>query len=135
MEWPIYGFFPGGDPRLFRPDIDACTSGEIAAHQSAVCLWDVRDILGLPQEPELAACRHIPGLGRMIIARYGIGTYSIECCDICMEPACACDDLTGAPWDEEDDEDVDGKDFCGSCGALLLNELDDNCCWSCGEDI
>lgn len=32
-----YGPFPGGDPRLFRPDEDCCTDEEIARWYRACC--------------------------------------------------------------------------------------------------
>lgn len=35
-----YGFFTGGDPRLFTPDAECSTSDEIAAHKAACEAWD-----------------------------------------------------------------------------------------------
>lgn len=35
-----YGYFPGGDPRDFEPDVECCTEEEMAAHKKACAEWD-----------------------------------------------------------------------------------------------
>ena len=40
LQDPIYGLFPGGDPRRFSPDIECCTPEEIARHKEACTEWD-----------------------------------------------------------------------------------------------
>ncbi len=41
MPWDYsYGPFPGGDPREFVPDGDACTPEEVARWAAACAAWD-----------------------------------------------------------------------------------------------
>lgn len=35
-----YGYFPGGDPRKFHPDLDCCSEKEIEAHRLACEAWN-----------------------------------------------------------------------------------------------
>ena len=39
-ECQDYGAFPGGDPRLFRPDPEASTEAERTAHKTACEAWE-----------------------------------------------------------------------------------------------
>jgi hypothetical protein len=49
MPWGYsYGPFPGGDPREFVPDGDACTPEEIARWETACAAWDRGDATPLP---------------------------------------------------------------------------------------
>lgn len=67
QEWG-YGFFPGGDPRLFTPDGDA-TSEELENHRLACEAWDMG-----AQNSE-ADCIHGGGF---ILTRcqFGLGSYT-----------------------------------------------------------
>lgn len=62
-----YGFFPGGDPRLFSPDGDA-TLEELENHRLACEAWDRGEQVSEPD------CQHLPGA---IVTRcqFGFGSY------------------------------------------------------------
>lgn len=64
-----YGFFPGGDPRLFRPDEDGQTPEEAAAHKAACAAWNAG---GRTSEPDGMA---IPGVGFIDRCQFGLGSY------------------------------------------------------------
>lgn len=66
---PVYGFFPGGDPREFTPDAECCTGAEMEAHAAACKRWDDGD----PAD--------IPGGCRMMTGReppFGLGVYEVK---------------------------------------------------------
>lgn len=97
MRKPCYGFFPGGDPREFRPDHDSCTHEELHAHTVACLVADVEDLLELwPSVAHTSSCRWLYDetgqvVRHLVLATFGLGTYFIDCCDECQEPACVCD--------------------------------------------
>lgn len=74
-----YGFFLGGDPRDFSPDVDSCTPAELKAHEEACARWNA----GTPKDeghsgifvgdPEKGVAAIVCG------HRFGIGTYTMPC--------------------------------------------------------
>lgn len=94
-EWEYgYGYFPGGDPRLFSPDAESCTDAEIEAHRLACDAWDRGDQVCVPPN-------HIPivsgadvgkalasgadavvlypdGSGHVTRATFGVGSYRLR---------------------------------------------------------
>lgn len=73
-----YGFFTGGDPRMFSPDEQDCTPEEIAAHKAACDLWDKADAEGRSMNPEEPAGKWLLSdegqkLAHILTARFGIG--------------------------------------------------------------
>lgn len=71
----VYGFFCGGDPRLFQPDEDSCTAEEIERWRAACVEWDRREaagVAGLGQGEE-TDCVHGPGF-TLTLSGFGIGT-------------------------------------------------------------
>lgn len=72
-----YGYFPGGDPRDFEPDLDSVKEGELAAWKAACAAWDKADEAGdLPPSPESPACQVTKG-GFITFGKFGVGRYSI----------------------------------------------------------
>ena len=63
-----YGFFPGGDPRLFRPDEELCTELEKEAWRRAV------EEAGQGQAVPSANRHGEPRVGHS----FGLGTYEVE---------------------------------------------------------
>lgn len=64
VDQESYGHFPGGDPRLFRPDPECSTEREREAHREACAAWErgeqtdagpacgtIRALLGRDEEP------------------------------------------------------------------------------------
>lgn len=74
-----YGAFPGGDPRTFVPDTEACTPEEIQAHAEACRLADEREAKGEPVA--IAGSHHWTIVGgrscHVAYEPFGIGTYPI----------------------------------------------------------
>lgn len=64
-----YGFFPGGDPRLFTPDSDGQTQEEAENHRKACEAWDKGSTTS---EPDGMV---IPGLGFIDQCQFGLGSY------------------------------------------------------------
>jgi len=62
-----YGFFPGGDPRLFSPDSDS-TPEEIENHRATCAAWDAGARNSRPD------CEH---LGPVVLTscQFGLGSY------------------------------------------------------------
>lgn len=70
-----YGFFPGGDPRRFSPDLECCTEEEIASHKAACERWEAGDATALP-----GSCIH--GDGCIItLSGFGLGSYDYDADD------------------------------------------------------
>lgn len=70
-----YGYFPGGDPRLFHPDHESCSEDEIAAHKTACEAWDRGEKIETPP-----GCRFLTDcegafIGRVCDSRFGVGVY------------------------------------------------------------
>lgn len=82
VEEMVYGYFCGGDPRLFHPDMDDCSQEEIAFHKRACQIWDDAEERGETPEPENSPSGWIydENTGKRIIhvlrAPYGIGSYT-----------------------------------------------------------
>lgn len=66
-----YGPFPGGDPRQFKPDPEACTPEEIEAHRLACIEWDKGE--GEDRGPSCATFGDASAWTR---TGYGCGTYT-----------------------------------------------------------
>lgn len=64
-----YGFFPGGDPRLFSPDSEGQTTEEAEAHRAACAAWDA----GATESEPDGTC--IPGFGFVDRCQFGLGSY------------------------------------------------------------
>jgi len=78
-----YGFFCGGDPRLFHPDGECCSEKEIANHKAACELWDDAESRGETPEPEKCPSGWIRDesgkvIGHVLRSPYGIGCYTLE---------------------------------------------------------
>lgn len=76
-----YGFFPGGDPRKFKPDEELCTEDEMKSWAVACAQWEIGN--------EVAVGSSCIVAGGMIvtISTLGIGTYEFE-------------------WDDPDDDSL-----------------------------
>lgn len=66
---PCYGYFPGGDPRMFSPDYECCSQSEIDAWKAAVKEWNDGKHTEHP-----GGCHRCSGGG----SRFGIGVYTVE---------------------------------------------------------
>lgn len=97
---PMYGHFPGGDPRRFKPDgEDSNTPDEIAAHKVACAEWDAWESKGsiLDDRPDVrGACRPLGEFGHLTVTMYGLGIYEYDCDD----DDCA-DDGPEDDWSQE----------------------------------
>ena len=72
-DYPLYGGFPGGDPRDFEPDEDCCTNEEIENHRKACQDWDNGIQINLdPSCSTFGDGSLTQGTG------FGIGTYYID---------------------------------------------------------
>lgn len=67
----MYGYFPGGDPRDFRPDEECCTPEELAAWQADCAAWNAGN--GQPAPP--SGFWSDDGSMHILAPRYGIGSY------------------------------------------------------------
>lgn len=73
----VYGFFPGGDPRMFSPDEESSTAEEREAHKAACARWDAGDTAPkTPHEygPHGDTAKAEPGV-RVLLAGFGLGSY------------------------------------------------------------
>lgn len=77
-----YGFFPGGDPRKFRPDPEASTDAERAKHKADCDAWDRGEMPNVnanaahwttDSDSDIAA--------HVIPAGYGLGSYDDDDAD------------------------------------------------------
>lgn len=73
-----YGHFPGGDPRDFEPDDEACSPDEIENHRRACQLWDEAEARGETPTPETCPAGFIFGadgsvMTHVLRAPYGVG--------------------------------------------------------------
>jgi hypothetical protein len=64
-----YGFFPGGDPRLFHPDNDGQTPEEAENHRKACTAWDDGVTTSEPDG------KYVPGFGFIDCSQFGLGSY------------------------------------------------------------
>jgi hypothetical protein len=69
-EHTMYGFFPGGDPRLFTPDFECVTPEEMAQWKEDCAAWERGE--QKPVEPQCTMARD--GIRR---SGYGPGVYTI----------------------------------------------------------
>lgn len=83
-----YGYYLGGDPRLFTPDQDSSTEQEMQAWRDACAAWERGE-----QDDPGPACKPFAG-GHVTMSTYGLGVTVTEwdCdgqdfCDICGEKA------------------------------------------------
>lgn len=67
-EWG-YGFFPGGDPRRFRPDEEGTTPEEAENHRIACEAWDRGEQHSRPD------CTHGDSFV-LTTCQFGLGSYS-----------------------------------------------------------
>ena len=63
-----YGFFPGGDPRLFRPDEEGTTAEEHANHLAACEAWDRGECTSAPDGTWV-------GNVHLLRCQFGLGSY------------------------------------------------------------
>ena len=78
---PMYGAYPGDDPRDFTPDPECSTEAERKAHREACASWDRCG--GPPTNATLAKteaghCHVRPGMVLCTSGSFGLGTYEIE---------------------------------------------------------
>ncbi len=73
MCGPVYGGFPGGDPRNFTPDRECCTPAEIAAWEAACAAWDRGE--GEDRGP---SCATFGDGSTWTGAGFGVGTYMVN---------------------------------------------------------
>lgn len=74
---PMYGFFPGGDPREFTPDPECSTEEERARWEADCAAWN------RGERPDVGpACTHhdLGDGAQAIFTRsfYGLGTYLVD---------------------------------------------------------
>lgn len=86
-----YGYFHGGDPRNFHPDVECCTQAEVDNHRRACELWNEAERDGKTPEPEECPSGWIyDNNGKPVVhvlrSPYGIGTYTYEVAQF-WEPA------------------------------------------------
>ena len=82
-----YGFFCGGDPREFEPDVESCLDHEIANHKAACALWDEAEARGETPKPQPCPVGWVfdksgNALTHILHAPYGIGAYKYDVDDI-----------------------------------------------------
>lgn len=128
-----YGYFLGGDPRNFTPDVECCTPEELAAHKAACEAWDrgARPDPGGPHQPLFKDGKEI---GHITIAHYGIGTTVME--DRCYECGKLGDDVDGVPpVCSECLQELSRETFpCrGYRGCANLVDSDDGVCGECHD--
>lgn len=89
----VYGLFPGGDPRKFRPDVSECTPEEIARHKEACRAWD--EGRGEDRNP---SCATLGDGSAWTGTGFGIGVYEVEMPDSQeeMDAMIAADEAKGA---------------------------------------
>lgn len=73
-----YGYFPGGDPRDFRPDEECCTPAEIAAWEADCAKWNA----GQQEPTPPAGVWSDDGAIHILAPRYGLGSYVFRDPDI-----------------------------------------------------
>lgn len=74
-----YGFFGGGDPRLFRPDENGTHCAEWYAWVRDCMRWDAHEAAGVVSLPE----KSISAIGNGVCvdgSAYGLGTYRCANC-------------------------------------------------------
>lgn len=82
---PMYGFFPGGDPRTFTPDEESATPAELEAWKRDCARWNAGE-----QTPTPPCCQVevLPSSGSpALVTRsyYGPGTcqiYDVDACNL-----------------------------------------------------
>lgn len=94
-----YGFFHGGDPRDFHPDVECCSEEEIENHRKACELWNTAESNGQTPNPEECPSGWVydddgNATCHVLLSPYGIGSYTIQMKSV-FEPM---DDVD--PWDE-----------------------------------
>lgn len=77
MPSELYGHFPGGDPRLFRPDRESCLPEEIAAWEKACEEAKDSEAKAKLPVPVFLSVYH-DGLCVVHQSSFGIGTYTME---------------------------------------------------------
>lgn len=76
-----YGFFPGGDPRRFTPDLECCTPEEVVRWKEDCDSWDSGDRVTVAVSGVVAPGIHVTR------SAYGLGTYFIQMEDFDDESA------------------------------------------------
>jgi hypothetical protein len=82
-EFSSYGYFEGGDPRNFTPDLECCSVDELERHKADCAQWDAGHQVDRgpnhipldatpPSEP-VAMCKTSDGKGWITVAHYGMG--------------------------------------------------------------
>ena len=71
MKEPVYGVFPGGDPRDFSPDPEASTEKELALHKEHCAAWD------RGERPTVPVSGFV-GTTHFLRAHYGLGVYYVD---------------------------------------------------------
>lgn len=66
-----YGGFPGGDPRMFKPDVEVCTPEEVERHRLACIEWD--EGRGIDRGP---SCSFAGDGSAHTMTGFGVGTYT-----------------------------------------------------------
>jgi hypothetical protein len=70
-----YGFFPGGDPRAFHPDVECCKPNELAAHKADCEAWDAgNQVHSVRYGREVT--EHEGKVASVHFSGYGLGTYT-----------------------------------------------------------
>lgn len=68
-----YGPFPGGDPRLFKPDEEVCTPAEIEAWKVACAAWSAGE-----QVDRGPSCATMGDASVWAGTGFGVGTYQLK---------------------------------------------------------
>lgn len=84
MIHTVYGFFHGGDPRTFSPDVECCSDAEMVRWKAACDAWDDAQASGLSMQPEVGSCESVYGpdgqlQAHFIFSHFGIGVSTLDC--------------------------------------------------------
>lgn len=73
-----YGYFIGGDPRKFSPDIELCTKEEIAAWEEACKQWNEGNEIECVGSHRWITNADGKVIGTATVSSFGIGVYEYE---------------------------------------------------------
>ena len=76
-----YGYFCGGDPRKFRPDVESCSKKEIENHKAACRLWDEAEARGETPKPEACPSGWLRNKSGKLVMHVLRAPYGIGVCD------------------------------------------------------
>jgi len=78
MKQMGYGFFTGGDPREFTPDLECCTEKEIQAWKEACQLWNEGNKVICEGSHRWLVGPNGEFMGTATVSSFGIGIYTYD---------------------------------------------------------